>query len=1262
MALKTPCFRSHSSSTFLSLLSTFRSLRKIGVGVAICTVLALTAVSCHFAGAQTGQFGWNSTNILTGDDGQLIASDANGDLYILGYTSQAIQVWKETPSNGGYVQSIVTSGGLVEPSAIAVDGIGNVYLADLVTPTGSSNSVVYKETLSNGTYTRSTVVTGPHRIYALATDAQNNFYLSGVDNSDNYTVSKETLSGSNYTRSTVTNTGLTCPTALTVDGGGNVYVDDPCRGGNIFKETLSGGGYTQSTVLSNLPQPVGIAVDGNDTLYVANNGGTVLAATLITGVYVPSTIATGLSYLQSLAMDGNGNLYPISGYGITELTRSGANFGTISIGITSPTVSLVFSFLTGGTLGSPAVLTQGAATGGDFADAGTGTCTTNGTSHTYSPGDSCTMLVTFSPKFAGARYGAALAEDSSGNILATGYLYGVGAGPQAIFLPGTESVVASSPGLTNPQGVTVDGSGNVYIADYTNRQVLKETMSGGTYTLSTVASADNGLGTPEMVAVDGSGNVYIADSAGNKVWKETLSGGGYTQSTVASSQSGGLASPSGVAIDGSGNVYIADTDNNRVLKETWWAGVYTQSVLATSTLSHPFGVAVDVSGNVYITDSSNNRVLKEMWSSGVYAESTVVSSGLNFPVSVEVDGNGNLYITDYYNNRVLKETPSDGSYSQSTVTTSPLLYPFGVAVDGSGNIYIVDTNHKRVLKEDLADAPTLNFAATKLGLTSTNSPQTEMVENIGSSSLTIPTPTTGLNPSISSGYTLDNSSTCPQLSTSSSPGTLAPGASCTYAMNFTPTLGGPDSGSLALTDNNLNAIAPNYVMQSIMLSGIGILPEDSTSTVAGTLPNLITLGQAITIRATVSDTTTLGTVPTGGVMFTDSVGGTTVSLNTGVAVTLSGGTATLTNVILSGAGAHTVTASYVGVSGSFAASTGTAAVTLNQVTPTISWAAPTAISYGTALSGSQLAASSSVAGKFTYSPAAGVILNAGTQALSVNFTPTDTTTYAAATASVQLIVSTVAPTLSLAPIVAQVYGDTPLVSATSNSAGAITYAVVSGPATISGATVTLTGVGTVVLSASQAASGNYAPATLTTKFTVAVAFTIGATASDTTATVQSGGEATYTFTLTPQSMPVLLDPVTLSASGLPAGATATFSPATAAKGSGTTSVTLTIQTSGSQTARNEKPSSGGSLGSVALGFLLLPLVGLKQVRKRLRQMPRMMLLFAIAALSLGAMVALSGCNISTPSSVAPQTYAVAVTANDVIAGGHATANVTLIVQ
>ncbi len=85
-----------------------------------------------------------------------------------------------------------------------------------------------------------------------------------------------------------------------------------------------------------------------------------------------------------------------------------------------------------------------------------------------------------------------------------------------------------------------------------------------------------------------------------------------------------------------------------------------------------------------------------------------------------------------------------------------------------------------------------------------------------------------------------------------------------------------------------------------------------------------------------------------------------------------------------------------------------------------------------------------------------------------------------------LTVNPIAPTLAFAAIPVQTYGDAPFtVSASSQSSGAITYSIVSGPATINGNTVTITGAGAVVIEASQAASGNYAAATVTTSFTVA---------------------------------------------------------------------------------------------------------------------------------------------------------------------------------
>ena len=82
--------------------------------------------------------------------------------------------------------------------------------------------------------------------------------------------------------------------------------------------------------------------------------------------------------------------------------------------------------------------------------------------------------------------------------------------------------------------------------------------------------------------------------------------------------------------------------------------------------------------------------------------------------------------------------------------------------------------------------------------------------------------------------------------------------------------------------------------------------------------------------------------------------------------------------------------------------------------PTITWNAPAAISYGTALSSTQLNATANVAGTFAYTPAAGTVLKAGKQTLSATFTPTDTKTYSAATASVQLTVNQATPTITWA--------------------------------------------------------------------------------------------------------------------------------------------------------------------------------------------------------------------------------------------------------
>ncbi len=382
--------------------------------------------------------------------------------------------------------------------------------------------------------------------------------------------------------------------------------------------------------------------------------------------------------------------------------------------------------------------------------------------------------------------------------------------------------------------------------------------------------------------------------------------------------------------------------------------------------------------------------------------------------------------------------------------------------------------------------------------------------------------------------------------------------------------------------------------------------------------------------------------------------------------TVSGSTVTLT-----GLGTVVLSASQA-ASGNFDGATASTSFTVDAETPSLSFAPIVSKTLGDAPF--TVSATSNSTGSFTYAVVSGpatisgstvTLTGVGTVVLSASQAASGN--YAAATANTSFTVTAappVVPTLSFASIGAQIYGTAPFqVSATSASNGSVTYAVVSGPATISNSTVTLTGVGTVVLSASQAASGNYAAATATTSFTVVAGFalTSGTGSTSGTATVAPGAAATFTLTLSPGGSATYPDPVTFTASGLPPGATATFSPATIPAGSAATSVTLTIQTSNSQTAHNEKPLSGGPWAPVALGFLLLPLAGMKSVHRRLRQIPRLTVALAVMVLSLGALLGLSGCGGNGASQTA-KTYTVAVTATDVITGAHSSVNVTLNVQ
>ena len=161
----------------------------------------------------------------------------------------------------------------------------------------------------------------------------------------------------------------------------------------------------------------------------------------------------------------------------------------------------------------------------------------------YATGTSCTVNVSLKPKYAGSRKGAVELLNTSGTVLATALIYGTGSGPELVF-PGDQTITTLGSGFSQALGLTLDGAGNVIVADTANNAV-KELAAPGFTTVTTLGS---GFSTPKGVAVDGAGNVFVADTGNNAV-KEILAAGGYT--TVTTLGSGfSFSSPIGVAVDG----------------------------------------------------------------------------------------------------------------------------------------------------------------------------------------------------------------------------------------------------------------------------------------------------------------------------------------------------------------------------------------------------------------------------------------------------------------------------------------------------------------------------------------------------------------------------------------------------------------------------------------------------------------------------------------------------------------------------------------
>jgi len=706
----------------------------------LCALLVTGSQLVHASGIITTVAGGahppeNIPAISADIQAQSVDVDSAGDLYIAGeyrvFRVDADGIISTVAGTGrmpgrgtsGYNGDniLATDADLSNPSAVAVDSGGNVYIAD------RDNGRIRK-------------VDGAGIIATVAGDGSFSF-----DDEGGFAI----------------NGHLGHPADIAFSGNGDLYIADSDYhrirkiDANGIITTVVGsctsvscsGSFSGDGGLANaagLNHPAGLAFDGEGNLYIADTGNnrirkvdgsgiiTTVVGNGLAGFAGDGSVATSaeLSSPSAVAVDAAGNLYINDGVAGNNYFPDSGNHRVRRVDVSGIITTIAGS--------------------GSAGFSGDGGAATN----------------------AQLNYPSGLAVDGGGN------LFIADRGNNRIRMVGTDAKIATVAGngwhgvigdgntaslamLDSPRGLAIDAAGNLYISDTLDDRIRKVDADG---IITTVAGIGNdpmvsGTGdgepangahiiSPEGIAVDAGGNLYIADGTVRKVDASGIITTVAGNSTMGPGYSGDggpatiaqLSDPQGVAVDAAGNMYISDTGNNSIRK------VDTNGIITTvvgngtsyvGVLNHPLGITVDAGGNLYIADTYNNVVRRL---SPAESLATVAGNGtasfsgdgglatmasLDAPSAVAVDSTGNLYILDAYNQRVRMLTngyistiagngmwnstyeygtfSGDGDVATSAGLSFPLTqFSLGLAVDSGGNVYIADNGNNRVRRVGLS--------------------------------------------------------------------------------------------------------------------------------------------------------------------------------------------------------------------------------------------------------------------------------------------------------------------------------------------------------------------------------------------------------------------------------------------------------------------------------------------------------------------------------------------------------------------------------